>query len=133
MGHGQDGPSLMGQSRGGDEGPMEESPGPNRTSYTLQWLPPALKGKFRFLHLPRPCGSWLSPLPPHTPSVMPTPCLQALHVQFPLPGMLRTHACLHMHMHTHNSRLTLKHPEVSAWTSPSQEAFLRPLGQVPPL
>lgn len=81
-------------------------------------------------HGPVGAGSALSH---HTPSVMPTPCLQALHVQFPLPGMLRTHACLHMHMHTHNSRLTLKHPEVSAWTSPSQEAFLRPLGQVPPL
>lgn len=92
MGHGQDGPSLMGQSRGENEGPVVGVPWPHQNLLTP------------FSGSPLPSSADSDSSPPSTaqwelaqPSPT-TPCLQALHVLFPLPEVLHMHA--HTHVHT---------------------------------
>lgn len=100
MGHGQDGLSLTGQSRGENEGPVVGIPWPHQnllTPFSGSPLPSRTDSDSSPLstalwELAQPSSTTLSFSYAHTP------CLQALHVLSPPPGVLRMHA--HTHVHT---------------------------------
>lgn len=110
MGHGQDGPSLRGQSRGKNEGPMTGVPSPHGNllaPFSGSRCPERKSRVLTGFKDPVGVGSHfsISPTPnsytTHFPSVMPTlHASRPLHMRCPLPGH-----------HTHTfTRLTLKHP-----------------------
>lgn len=108
MGHGQDGPNLMGQNRGNNEDPMigvswphqnllipfSGSPLPSRAN------PDSSLASMAFWELAYLSISPNPTQPSHAilfPSVMPMHhASRPLHMLFPLPGMLHTHTCSHM-------------------------------------
>lgn len=112
MGHGQDGPSLMGQSRGRNEGPVVGVPWPHQNLLHPSVAPLCPQGQIQIP--PPPTALWelaqpsshhtLLQLCPHRASRHCTCCSLCLGCS------ARMHTCSHMHLHTHNSRLTLKHP-----------------------